>query len=184
MSENQYSENKEVFGEDVMKYEVIPKTVQSFLNAEGGYLYIGVKDEGTLQERVVGLAFDREIIEKSKGGKLSIEKFQDYLEMELNDILTKYLAFTSPIGPLIEINYPEINGKNILEIHIAKSPAPFFFKNLTRKNLPKKFDIRFANDTLGQRFLDDFYIRSGGKKRPLETFEQFYNYFKEHWLKI
>ena len=48
MSEDQYTENKEIFSEDVMQHEVIPKTIQSFLNSEGDYLYIGIKDTGEL----------------------------------------------------------------------------------------------------------------------------------------
>jgi len=184
LDENQYSENKENFGEDVMKYEVIPKTVQSFLNSEGGFLYIGVKDTGTLEERLVGLDFDRKLIEKSKGQKLSDDKFLDHLEMEINDVLNKFLSSSAPIGPLISINFPKIKGKLISEIHISKSIDPFFFKHLTRKNSPKRFELKFNNETVGQRSVDDFYIRTGGKKKLLETHEEFYIYVKNHLKKF
>ena len=74
LSENQYSENKEVFGAPVMKTKVIPQTIQSFLNSEGGYLYIGIKDTGTLEERLVGLTFDRETIENGRRAKDWLER--------------------------------------------------------------------------------------------------------------
>ena len=181
MSENQYSENKAAFGEDVMKHEVIPKTVQSFLNSEGGYLYIGVKDTGTLAERLIGLDFERQVIETSKGEKLSDDKFLDYLEMEINDVLTKYLSSDVAIGPLISITFPIVEGIQILEIHITKSSSPFFFKQMTRKNALKRFELKFNNESSGQRYLDDFYVRSGGKKKLLETHEEFYNYAKNQF---
>lgn len=184
LSENQYSENKEIFGDDVMRHEVIPKTVQSFLNSEGGFLYIGVRDTGTLEERLVGLCYDRELVEKAKGEKLPDDKFEDYLEMEIIDVLNKYLTSDNTIGPLVSINFPEIIGTKILEIHVTKSGGPFFFKHLTRRNVLKKFEIKFNNESAGQRYLDDFYIRSGGKKKLLETQEEFYNYFKIRFQKF
>ncbi len=193
LSEGQYSENKEVFGAPVMKTKVIPQTIQSFLNSEGGYLYIGIKDTGTLEERLVGLTFDREIIEngrrakdwleKERKEKLPDEKVEDFLEMDLMTVLTKYLASDEPIAPLLEINFPEIDGVKILEIHIAKSPKPFFFKNLLSGGREIKFNIKFNNESFGQRFLDNFYIRRGGAKIMLEKNQDFYDYSKNRFQK-
>jgi predicted HTH transcriptional regulator len=193
LSENQYSENKEVFGAPVMKTKVIPQTIQSFLNSEGGYLYIGIKDTGTLEERLVGLTFDREIIENGRRAKdwlererkekLPDEKFEDFLEMDLMTVLTKYLASDEPIAPLLETNFPEIDGVKILEIHIAKSPKPFFFKNLLSDGREIKFNIKFNNESFGQRFLDNFYIRRGGSKIMLEKNQDFYDYAKNRFQK-
>ena len=52
MREDQYTENKSRFGEDIMRHNVIPKTIQSFLNSEGGYLYIGIGDTGEIKRKI------------------------------------------------------------------------------------------------------------------------------------
>ena len=186
-NENQFTENKETFGELPMKQKVIPQTIQSFLNSEGGYLYIGVKDIGTLEERLVGLTTDRKIIEAGSDAKkwfekegrddLPDEKFEDFFEMELQATLGKYLACAIPIAPLIELKWPEINGIKILEIHIPKILKPVFFRNLS-KHGEIRFDIKYMNKPAGQRYLDDFYVRRGGSREPIDKSQDIYEYIK------
>ena len=186
-NENQFTENKETFGELPMKQKVIPQTIQSFLNSEGGYLYIGVKDTGTLEERLVGLTTDRKIIEAGSNAKrwfekegrddLPDEKFEDFFEMELQTTLGKYLACEIPIAPLIELKWPEINGIKILEIHIPKILKPVFFRNLSKRG-EIRFDIKYMNESAGQRYLDDFYVRRGGSKKLIDKSQDIYQYIK------
>ena len=176
---------------DILRFSVM-KTIAAFANTDGGTLYIGIKDTGTLEERLVGLTFDREIIEngrrakdwleKERKEKLPDEKVEDFLEMDLMTVLTKYLASDEPIAPLLETNFPEIDGIKILEIHVAKSPKPFFFKNLSGGR-EIKFNIKFNNESFGQRFLDSFYIRRGGSKIMLEKNQDFYDYAKNRFQK-
>ncbi len=54
MAESQYSENKSSFGTQDMRQDgAIPKTVRAFLNSDGGYLYIGIQDTGSLDQKLV-----------------------------------------------------------------------------------------------------------------------------------
>ena len=186
-NENQFTENKETFAELPMKQKVIPQTIQSFLNSEGGYLYIGIKDTGTLEERLVGLTTDRKIIEDSRRAKdwlegegrdkLPDDKFEDFLEMELMDALDKYLACEISIAQIVFPNFRLINDTKILEIHMVKSKHPIFFRNLSR-NGEKKFDIKYNNESAGQRYLDDFYVRRGGSKKLIDKSQDIYEYIK------
>jgi len=189
LNENQFSENKETFGELPMKEKVIPQTIQSFLNSEGGYLYIGVKDTGTLEERLTGLIIDKKIIKESSRARewlernhkneLPDEKFEDILEMELMDTINKYLSCQTPLATLVFPVFVQIDNVRILEIHMKKSDYPVFYRNLSR-NGEKKFDIRYNNESAGQRKLDDFYFRRGGSKKMVEKSEDIYEYIRNN----
>ena len=175
MREDQYTENKARFGEDIMRHNVIPKTIQSFLNSEGGYLYIGIGDTGELKERLIGLDYDFSRIDYSSE-KLSNDKLCDKLEIKIMDSLEKYLKSNISLGPLIKITFHKIFNIQFIEIMIKKSPQPWFFKNM-KNGKEVSFDIHRNDGTVDKRRLDDFYIRRGGSKKRLETHEEFYDYF-------
>lgn len=182
MLETQYSENKLNCLEEVMKTEVIPKTVQSFLNAEGGYLYVGIADTGELHERLVGLADDFKSINEPN---LPMDEICDVLVRKIRDSLGLYLTSEVEISPLLEFNFRDIEGTQILEIKIEKSPAPFFFRHLTKQKKPKQFELYFNNKPAGQhRILDDFYIRIGNAKKSLDTHQEFYEYIKSRFANL
>ena len=86
LNETQNSENKSNFYQPVMQNEVMPKTIQSFLNADGGYLYIGVKDDAPPEEKIVGLDEDRKILEE-RYGKLSDDKLKDQFRSDVEKTL-------------------------------------------------------------------------------------------------
>lgn len=178
MSENHYNENKETcLG--VMLKEEIPQTVQSFLNAEGGNLHIGVKDSGTREERLIGLSRDFNRIpdhENMDEGKLC-----DELERKIMDSLDKYLVSDSNLASLVEIDFPSVGDVKIARIKIKKSPKPWFFQNLTSKNKPTKFELFFQQTKFEDRTLDSFYIRFGGSKKLLSTHQDFYKYAQERF---
>ena len=178
MTEGQYTENKEKFGESVMRDKVIPQTVQSFLNSEGGYLYIGIKDTGELDQRLVGLGYDFELIDPEHN--TTNDKLCDELERKIMDSLYKHLESTAQMGQLVKIHFVDIDDVQIVEIEIKPSPQPWFFKHITKKNKPKQFDLCF-DDEKTSRSLDDFYIRFGGAKKLLETHSEFYKYAKSHF---
>ena len=180
MTESQYTENKENFGTLHMCDKVIPQTVQSFLNSEGGYLYIGIKDTGNLDERLVGLDVDFELISGSE--TMTNDKLCDKLSIKITDYLKKYITSCVPIGPLVELNFVHINNIQILEITIKKSPNPWFYQHLTKHNKPKQFELIFQNESFGKRCLDDFYIRSGAGKKPLQTSKEISDYLYQHFI--
>ena len=183
MNENQTSENKANFGGEHMHDDSIPKAVQSFLNSDGGYLYVGVGDEGDLEERLIGLEYDFDLITK-KHGNMSRGKLCDKLEIRVMDSLEKHLSPEASLGSLIDIRFPTVLGVTIMEIRVGKSPRPWFYRNHTKAGKPKQYEIRFDGQTVEQRELDDFYIRRGGSKKPLHTHEKFYTYAKNRFSNI
>ena len=190
MTETNYSENKEGFTEEVMRNKVIPQTVQSFLNSQGGSLFIGVKDEPTAgEEKIVGLQFDRDHLESKNNGPLTDNKFQDDLRSEIESSLETNLVSTTRLGQLVDYEWWIIDGKMILEIIIPSLENPVFYKNIRKTGRNKGKAIKFGicieeNNKLvvhDERYLDDFFIREGSHKSLITTFEEFLTYYSEHF---
>lgn len=175
MTENQYTENKESFGEEVMRSKVIPQTVQSFLNSEGGYMYIGVKDTGETDERLAGLDYDFGLISSTNR---SNDHLCDVLQRNIMDSLDKHLHSEAVLGQLVRIEIVEVRGRQIVEVRIQKSPAPWFYHHISKGGKSKQFDVCYGGKLLQKRTLDDFYIRQGNGKKMLDTHEKFYVYAK------
>jgi len=176
LKETQYNENKENFCEGVMRANVIPKTVQSFLNSEGGYLNIGIKDSGTVAERFVGIEKDLKYIGRNLKNPTN-GKLCDKYEQSIMDSLDKYLESDTAIGPLLEITFERICDVQIARIRISPSPKPWFFRQYGNK----LFDVMDKGKVVERRKIDNFYVRSGPGKKPLETMSEFYKYAKDHW---
>ena len=182
MTEGQYTENKTNFGALVMRHDVIPKTVQSFLNSDGGYVYIGIRDTGSLEARLAGLESDFAPI-KAKYKHVETDKLCDQLGLKIMAVLEKHLVSDAALGPLVSVNFPVIRGVTIAEIAIKKSPHPWFYKNLTQRGKVKKFQIFHDGKQLGEVFLDAFYIRQGNGKKRLDTMQEFYEYAKDRFIR-
>ena len=180
LSETQNSENKSNFYQPVMQYEVIPKTIQSFLNANGGYLYVGVKDDAPPEEKIIGLNNDRKILEK-RYGKLSDDKFKDQFRSDVEKTLDKFLTSDASYGPLLDFDFPVFDGKMILEINVTRCPAPVFYKCLNRNNKETVFEIHLNGNEVTRRRLDEFHYRDGSRKKHCETFEELYSYISQHF---
>lgn len=178
MTENQYTENKEIFGEGVMRSEAIPQAVQAFLNSEGGHLYIGVTDTGGLDKRLVGLDRDFEMIQSENR---SNDHLCDLLKMEIVDALNKHLSSEVSIGSFVDIEIVRVRNTQIVEIKIRRSPEPWFYHHNSKSGKPVWFQLKAPGKPIQQRVLDDFYIRLGNKKKMLHTHEEFYRYAKTHF---
>lgn len=183
--ETHYAENKECFTEPIMKDKVIPQTIQSFLNADGGSLFIGVVDDPKAgEEKIIGLTQDHNFYE-SKYGPMSDEKFRDKMRSELEESLTKNLSYSTSFGKLLDYVWHAIDGKMILEIIIKSSSQPFFYKHYSKKNTEIIFDVGITRNNSfelhSQRKIDEFYVREGSRKKRIETFEDFTAYYKEHF---
>ena len=179
MSEGQYTENKQSFGSYIMRTKAIPHTVQSFLNSEGGYLYIGIRDSGNITERLAGLDYDFNLIDKDK--KLTPDKICDMLERRIMLSLNKYLESEANIGPLVQIKFVDVCDVTIIEVKIKRSPKPWFYRNISKSNKPKQFELHCDNEVLREQMIDDFYIRDGGGKKLLQTHKEFYTYAKNRF---
>jgi predicted HTH transcriptional regulator len=191
LNETHYIENKDCFTEPVMKNEVIPKTIQSFLNSCGGSLFIGVNDDAkTIEEKIIGLKFDRDHYEEESNGSMSDDKFKDKLRSELEQSLDANLSSKTRLGPLLDYEWHNIDGKIILEIIIPSSKNPIFYKHIQRSGKKKGKHVEFAvgvtqNNNFqmhDQRQLDDFYIRDGSRKILITTFEEFTAYYCDHFI--
>jgi len=184
MHEGQYTENKEKFDVDGVRNEAIPKEIQSFLNSDGGYLYVGVRDTGSLEERLVGLDYDFDIIRHKDPNDLTDDKLCDKLEQKVMDTLAKYLVSKALLGVLVKIDFPSIRGTQIMQLTINKSPFPWFYRHITNSNKAKLLQVT-VKDSVGpkhDRYLDDFYIRQGSSKKRLDTIEEFYNYSVDRFI--
>ena len=190
MFETNYSENKEGFTLPVMRDKVIPQTIQSFLNSQGGSVFIGVKDDPKAgEEKIVGLQFDRDHLESKNNGPISDDKFQDDLRSEIESSLETNLVSKTRLGQLLDYEWWNIDGKTILEIIIPSSKNPVFYKNIRRTGKNKGKQITFVigyeekNNiiTHDERELDDFFVREGSHKSPITTFEEFTNYYDEYF---
>lgn len=97
---------------------IIAKTICSFLNSDGGILFIGVKDSGEIQ----GLKYDY---------SLFADKEKDRLLLQLDTLLVNFLGIS--ITPLVKAFIENIEGKDILVVEIEQSSYPVFLIN-------KKYD--------------------------------------------
>lgn len=175
MAEDQHSENKANFYERVMRDEVIPKTVQSFLNSEGGYLYIGVADIGSLKERLVGLNEDFAIIDPNNS--MTNDRRCDKLKRDIMTSLTNHLKSDESIGSSVTIKPVNVRGVQIIEMSIQKSPKPWFYTYKEKM----QFQIYEGKEHVTNMMIDEFYIRSGGGKVRLETHKDVYDYIKNQF---
>lgn len=192
-TESHNSENKLNFYEPIMKEKVIPLTIQSFLNSNGGYVYVGIYDDGkTPSETFVGLKEDKKFLEdeliileelKSEE-KLSDMKFKDIYRSDIEKTLDRFLVSDENLGSLIDFNFPVIDGVMILEINITRSDSPVFYKHKSRNNKEINFEIYENGKKLGDRKIDEFYYRDGSRKVRIDTFEEFYTFLQNNFQQI
>lgn len=91
------------------------RTIDSFLNSDGGVLIIGVDDN----KNISGLSGDYSFL---CGDRNSFDKFRNYLR---DQIQNKYFK-TTFVGDLIEIKRYVIDTNDICVIDVRRSPLPIF----------------------------------------------------------
>ena len=130
---------------------VILKTIAAFTNAEGGYLIIGVDDDG----KVLGLENDYNSFKKQN---------LDYFELHLRKIINNQFGIAYGHS-MLTIEFPEINGLNICVITINPAIKPQF---LTIKN--KQGQI-----------VEKFYVRSGNSSQEISSLEEINEFLKRRF---
>jgi len=108
--------------------ETIAKAIAGMLNSEGGFLLIGVADDGT----IAGIEKDLKTLRKP-----SIDGFQ----LALIDIVKVHLGIE--YVPYIRPRFELVDGKYVCIVSIRKSPSPVF---LARGGV-HKFWVRMGNST-------------------------------------
>lgn len=110
-----------------MEHSVL-KTINAFLNTEGGKLYIGVDDERT----VIGLKNDFQTLEgRSKNPK-------DSFRVHLNNLIKESMGPSIP--NLLEIKFDNEKGSDFCLVSVRKSLTPVFIRN-------KEFYYRSLNSS-------------------------------------
>lgn len=125
--------------------QVILKTAAAFLNTDGGTLLIGVDDSG----KAVGLENDF----KTLGKKQDRDGFENFLTTLL---LTD---FGKDCAPMIQINFCQLEDKDVCRLTFKPSPKPAFVKDGNAEQL---------------------FIRAGNSTRQLTTKEAL-DYCKQRW---
>jgi len=102
---------------------VILKTISAFLNTNGGFLFIGVDDSGS----IIGLEKDYETVSK---------KSSDGFVLTLTNIINQQLG--KKVHKYIHIEIINLDGRDICIVHVTKSDGPVFLG----KNDNETFFIR------------------------------------------
>jgi predicted HTH transcriptional regulator len=184
LAEGHNTDNKLNFLEDDMRKIAIPQIIQSFLNADGGWVYLGVHDnKPTFEEKLVGLESEKEELEKEHG-EMTWRKFEDKYAGQIMGALKKRLSTEANLGKLVDPHLLEVNGKYIFEIFVKRSPVPVFYQFLSGKKSKSKYKI-FKLDIDGKntdRILDEFHYRVGSDKEDCPTGESLYIYLKKRFF--
>ncbi|MFW5872248.1 MAG: helix-turn-helix domain-containing protein [bacterium] len=107
-----------------VKY-IIAKTICSFLNSNGGYLFIGVKDDGSIQ----GLDYDFSLAGQKER--------RDFFRLEFDQMIKHFLSFV--VMSDISADFQEIDGKTIFVVTVH----PSFFRPVFLKGQNgKEFFVR------------------------------------------
>jgi predicted HTH transcriptional regulator len=118
--------------------KIVAKTIQAFMNAEGGTLFVGVDDDGN----ILGLVEDYNTLKK---------KNSDGFEIELRQSLEKYLH-DKLVNELVQINFHNVEEHEICEIIIKKSPKPIILSDEGKQ----EFYVRIGNSSKPYPF-NEFY---------------------------
>jgi len=108
--------------------KVILKTINGFLNFEGGTLLVGMDDNG----EIIGI--DKDI---STLNKKNVDGFQQLLM----SLISEYLGVE--YSQYINITFENVENKNVCIVNIDKAPQPVF----VREKDTKSFYIRAGNTT-------------------------------------
>lgn len=94
---------------------IIAKALCAFLNTNGGYLIIGIKDNGEIQ----GLKYDYKLAQ----GKNS----KDFFQLEFDQMISHFFSFS--IKSKISTEFIEINGLEVFVVAVAPSSRRPIFIN-------------------------------------------------------
>lgn len=135
----------------------IIKAIASFLNSNGGILFIGVKDD----KSILGLENDFSLANTTSDNP------KDYFKLQVDYIIKN--NFKS-LATFIRGDFVEIEDKLIYYFLIEPSPSPVFVKNTTDKDI--------------NNHKKEFYVRlTGASSIHYYDTEEIVNYCLNHWRK-
>lgn len=112
-----------------LEYEVV-EAIAGFMNAEGGHLLIGVRDD----KKILGLEKDY--------STLGAKKNSDGFQLQLSNIIKNCIGVE--FNKFIKIDFENVYEEEICHIEIDRSPKEVFFKDQSGK---KQFAVRMNNST-------------------------------------
>ena len=141
--------------------EIIAKAICAFLNSDGGLLFIGVRDDGTIQ----GLEESDFTLTKKLNKK-------DYFKNEFDRMIGRFLSFS--IKSKITGKFIELDDKTIYVVDVEQSKnRPVFLKKTICIIIDEE------NETVKQT-VKQFFVRGEASTRPLDM-EEFLNYYIDKW---
>ncbi|MGH1552065.1 AlbA family DNA-binding domain-containing protein [Streptomyces sp. L7] len=118
-------------GRQVPRHNIV-KAVCGFLNGEGGNLFIGVTDDGT----VLGIGNDLATLE-SQATVDGYELFVRQLDSGLS----------TPTATTVRVRFPEISGNVVCQVSVAAAGRPVFARPVKGGNDATDFWVRVGNAT-------------------------------------
>ena len=160
-----HDKNKEWSGYNLYVRHIIAKVICSFLNSNGGHLFVGVQDN----KEVTGLAYDYSLARpEGKDPK-------DYFTLQVDKIIRDY--FKSIAGN-INGEFALIDGKEIYVFTVFPSKRkPVFINEYAKYKYTKSVSI-------DKQYSKEFYVRLAGSScEPYTDIEDIANYCIEKWGK-
>jgi hypothetical protein len=130
---------------------VIIKSIAAFSNGEGGTLFIGVRDDGSIQ----GIQEDMATLKKQDS---------DFFEIHLRNLMKQQFGVTF-MTRNIGIEFPEIENREICVIRISRGTEPAYV-NMVDKH---------GNKT------ERFYVRSGNSSQEIQSLKEINEYISKRF---
>jgi len=131
--------------------DVILKSIAAFANGRGGVLLIGVDDDGN----VLGLKNDFSTLKKND---------IDYFELHLRKLINNQFGIHFSDYYLL-VQFPEIEGENIVVIQVDPSAKPVYVK---------------VKNKQGQ-WVEKFYVRYGNSSQEISSLKELEEYIKHRF---
>ena len=136
-----------------VKY-IIAKTICSFLNSKGGFLFIGVSDNGDLK----GIDHDYSLFEGNK---------QDKIKLEVDSLISSFFGISKK--PLIQVFIERVKEIDLLVIYVEESSKPVFLKKMNKVDGKTEFE-------------KEFFIRMNASTHQVKDIEEIMDYtFNKEW---
>jgi predicted HTH transcriptional regulator len=127
-------------------------TICAFLNSEGGTLIIGIENN---TKKVLGLKNDYNTFSDEK--KRNRDGFENHLRNMIVDNITPY------VPRLVKIDFESVGDEEVCLVQVQKSSEAMFLK-----------------DKVGNRDIQELWVRDGNGKRQLEGVDMA-EYLKRNW---
>ena len=131
---------------------IIAKAICSFLNSNGGFLFIGLNDQGIPQ----GLDYDFSLSNKPNS--------RDFFQNEFDQMIEHFLSFSNKT--YINGQFKELNGKEIFLVTVEPSKNRPIFLNTIDEEKKK---------------IKQFWVRGNAGNRQLTDIEEIANYCMDKW---